>query len=229
MEFLEVPIFDDDFFKLITRLIINCLVSVAIVAFCYRRHQKGDVYVFSFLLINLMVFFLCFVLKKLDIGLGMALGLFAIFGIMRYRTDTIRVKEMTYLFILVGVAVINALSNRKTSYVELAFTNFVIVAVVYFLEQAMFSKRPLSKQQVVYDNLPLLGPTFRKELFEDLQNRTGLVPEQVKVSKMDLQKGCAQLVIYHHGQIRIEAPNSKTAEDGTSVGDKPVDVAVASE
>ena len=135
MEFLEVPIFDNDFFKLLVRLAINLVFVFLVVIVAYHRHRKTKNYVFTFLLMNIVVFFICFTLKKLDLGLGMALGLFAIFAIIRYRTDQIKVKEMTYLFIVVGLAVINALSNKKTSYSELMFTNAFIFGAAFMLER----------------------------------------------------------------------------------------------
>ena len=101
MEFLEVPLFDDDLFKLNVRLAFDLLFTILVVWFVYKPNQKRMNYVFMFMLMNTMVFFICFTLKKLDLGLGMALGLFAIFAIIRYRTNSIQVK--TWDFIEFGV------------------------------------------------------------------------------------------------------------------------------
>ena len=190
----EMPIYDDDFLKLLIRFVINCLVVAIVVGICYCRHQKSRPFVFTFVLMNVMIFFICFTLKKLDLGLGIALGLFAIFAIIRYRTDAIRVKEMTYLFIVVGVAVINALANKKTSYAELAFTNAAIIAVTYLFERIL-KKPKLSKQDIVYDKLDLLKPDLRQELYRDIEERTGLVVERVRLSKIDLLKGTAAITV----------------------------------
>ena len=153
MEFLEVPFFDDDVYKLMVRFTINLTVVIFVVLLCYFfQHKRNRAFVFTFLLMNVMVFFICFTLKKLDLGLGMALGLFAIFAIIRYRTDAIRVKEMTYLFIVIGIAVINALSNKKTSYVELLFTNVMILVAAGLLELLLATKR-LASQNIIYDNV----------------------------------------------------------------------------
>ena len=141
MEFLEVPLFDDDLYKMLVRFSIDIVVVLLIVIACYYPHAKDGAFTFPLLLLNVMVFFICFAMKKLELELGMALGLFAIFAIIRYRTDTIPVKEMTYLFVLVGVAVINALSNKKTSYAELAMSNGVIVAMTFLLERFSASPR----------------------------------------------------------------------------------------
>jgi len=194
MEFLEIPLYDDDLLKLIVRFAINCLVVGLVVGICYHRHQKSRPYVFTFVLMNVMVFFICFTLKKLDLGLGMALGLFAIFAIIRYRTDAIRVKEMTYLFIVIGVAVINALANKKTSYAELAFTNSAIILATWLFERILKTTK-LSKQDIVYDKLELLRPDLRTDLIRDIEERTGLAAKRVKTSRIDLEKGTASITV----------------------------------
>lgn len=197
MEFLEVPIFDDDLYKLIVRFKINLFFLALIVGLCYRKNQKSQSYFFTFVLMNVMVFFICFALKKLDLGLGMALGLFAIFAIIRYRTDAIRVKEMTYLFIVIGIAVINALSNKKTSYAELAFTNLAIFLITYSFEAVMRIPKKLEKHEIIYDKLELLRPDLREELMADLRNRIGLPVQKIKLQKIDLSKNSAVLTVYY--------------------------------
>lgn len=197
MEFLEVPLFDDDIYKLLVRFCINMVVVLAIILGCYRRHQNSDRYIFTFLLLNVMVFFICFALKKLELELGLALGLFAIFAIIRYRTETIGVHEMTYLFVVVGIAVINALSNKKTSYAELALTNAIIFFAACLLERAFTTRTKLSKQSIVYDNLSLLHPDQHQALIDDIEKRTGLLAQKVKISKIDLQKGSANITVHY--------------------------------
>ncbi|MGC6460906.1 MAG: DUF4956 domain-containing protein, partial [Pirellulaceae bacterium] len=100
MEFLEVPIFDDDLYKLLVRLAINLFFMILVVRLTVLPNQRDREFAFTAVMLNITVFFICFTLKKLELGLGMALGLFAIFGVLRYRTDTLRTKEMTYLFML---------------------------------------------------------------------------------------------------------------------------------
>ena len=196
MEFLQVPLFDDDLYKMLVRFAINLFVVLGIVFVCYRV-RKDNSFRFAFLLLNVMVFFTCFAMKKLELELGMALGLFAIFGILRYRTDTIPIKEMTYLFVVVGIAVINALSNKKTSYAELAATDAIIVIAAFVLERTMFEiKKPrLQKQSLIYDKLELLRPDKRDALVDDLTARCGFTVHDVRVSKIDLQKGTAAISV----------------------------------
>lgn len=196
MEFLEVPLFDDDLFKLIVRFCFNLVFLALIVGVSYNSNGKNRNYKFMFLLMNVIVFFICFTLKKLDLGLGMALGLFAIFAIIRYRTETIKVKEMTYLFVVIGIAVINSLSNKQTSYAELLFTNVTIFAATYFLERLfVFSKLPT--QSMVYDNLEYLKPEKSVELYKDLKLRTGLDVNRVSINKIDLKSETATIVVHY--------------------------------
>ena len=122
----------------------------------------------------------------------MALGLFAIFAIIRYRTDQIDVKDMTYLFVVIGLAVINSLSNRKTSYVELVFTNAVVFGACLFMERFLgptVVKVKLTRSEVVYDKLDLLRPENVKELYEDLYQRTGIRADRVEIKQIDFQNG----------------------------------------
>jgi hypothetical protein len=139
MEFLEVPLFDDDIYKLLVRFLLNLFFLSLLVRCAIHPNQSERAFAFTAVMMNVTVFFICFSLKKLELGLGMALGLFAIFGVLRYRTDAIRTKEMTYLFIVIGLAVINALSNHKTSYIELFAVNFSIIGAA-MLKEAMLGK-----------------------------------------------------------------------------------------
>lgn len=202
MEFLEVELFGDDIFKLMVRFSYN-LLFVGIIVWGYYRHQRRKPYVFTFLMINVMVFFICFTLKKLDLGLGMALGLFAIFAILRYRTDAMRVREMTYLFIVIGLAVINSLSNKQTSWIELGFVNFSIIVITFGLEQLLAPAVRLHKQNITYDRLELLPPDRRQELFDDLRTRTGLKPVDVQIGRIDLSKGSANIVLQYADDSRF--------------------------
>lgn len=200
MEFLDVPLYDDDLWKLLVRFLINLTVATTVVFFSFFQHKRNRTYAFTFLMMNVMVFFICFSLKKLDLGLGMALGLFAIFAIIRYRTDSIQVKEMTYLFIVIGIAVINSLSNKKTSYAELMAANLIIIGSSFLLERLLVNKK-MAKQNVNYDKLELLRPDQREALLDDLQTRLGMRPDDVKVGRIDLGKGSANLTLYFKGAV----------------------------
>jgi len=124
-----------DFMELLVRFILNTTLIFIVVQFMYARNSKRKDFYFSYLAIGVIIFFLSTLLNSVKLELGFALGLFAIFGIIRYRTDAIPIKEMTYLFVIIGISVINALSSKKVSYAELLFTNAAIVFGLYILEK----------------------------------------------------------------------------------------------
>ena len=210
--FLEVPFYDDDLVKLLVRFSFNAFFIALLILFCYYPNQKRKNYVFAFIMMNVTVFFICFTLKKLELGLGMALGLFAVFGILRYRTDQIRIKEMTYLFLVVGLAVINALSNKKTSYAELAFANSILILIPAVIER--FNKiGKLSQQSLVYDRLELLPPARRSELIADLMERTGLDIRKVAIKRINLCNGSVNITAFHQSQS-AEVDDVDSAQSG---------------
>lgn len=208
MEFLEIPLYDDDIFKLVIRFAWNMFFLTLIVRFAIYPSQRERDFAFTAVMMNITVFFICFSLKKLELGLGMALGLFAIFGVLRYRTAVIRTKEMTYLFIVIGIAVINALSNKKTSYLELAAVNFAILGAALLKERIIgralppnkvpvVAKKP-SKYTVTYDKFEWLKPDRRDELLADLRERTGIEPVRVQIQSIDLESSTAILSVWYH-------------------------------
>jgi len=208
MEFLDIPLYDDDIFKLAIRFAWNVFFLALIVRYAINPGQRDREFSLSAIRLNITVFFICFALKKLDIGLGMALGLFAIFGVLRYRTDTIRTREMTYLFIVIGIAVINALSNRKTSYLELAAVNSAIFAAALMKDRIVgleaglngvpITANKLSKYTVAYDKFEWLKPECRAELLADLRERTGIEAERVQIQNIDLESSTATLSVWYY-------------------------------
>jgi len=124
-------------------------------------------------MISTVVFLICFTLKKFELGLGMALGLFAIFGILRYRTDTIPIKEMTYLFVVIGMAVINALANKKMSLAEIVLANSLLLSIGFILEKVWLLKHE-TRKNILYDRIEYVQPQYYDALKADLESRTGL-------------------------------------------------------
>ena len=149
-EFLNIPLFDDDFFKMVFRFFLNTTFLTIIIQWLYYKSVKKRDYLFTYYMIGVIVFFLCFTLKKYELDIGMALGLFAIFGIIRYRTNPVPIKEMTYLFVIIGVSVINSLANQKMSYAEIVGANIIIVTTIYIIERVWFRENTLSKT-IVYE------------------------------------------------------------------------------
>ena len=198
MEFLGIDLIDQkDFFKLIIRASFNLLIIGGIVMGLYYPSNKNKNYVFTYLLISVVVFFLCFLLENVKLELSFALGLFAIFGIIRYRTETIPIKEMTYLFVVVGLSVINALANKKISYSELLFANFAVVGLSYFFEKVWLIKNTLKSKVVLYEKIEMIKAEKRTELVNDLEKRTGLKIENLEVENIDLLRDTAKIRVFY--------------------------------
>ncbi|MGK0412639.1 MAG: hypothetical protein ACJA1B_000837 [Polaribacter sp.] len=199
MEFLNVPLFDDDFFKLAFLFTVNIAFLTLIIRWLYYSVTGDKSYVFTYYLIGIVVFLLCFTLKKYKLDIGLALGLFAIFGIIRYRTDSIAIKEMTYLFVVIGVSIMNAFVNKKMSYFEVLFGNLMVVAAIAILEKVWHSKHQIYKD-IVYENIDNIKPENYDLLKEDLENRTGLVINKLTIGKVDFLKDSAEIRIYHYNK-----------------------------
>jgi hypothetical protein len=195
-EFLNIEIINwEDFLDLILRTTFNLSVILILVRYLYYRITPRKDYLFTYILISLVVFFMVFLLENIKIELGFALGLFAIFGIIRYRTRQIPIREMTYLFLVIGISVINALANKKVSYAELVFTNFAVLAVTYLLEKVFLLKHE-SKKVINYENVELIKPENREELIRDLEFRTGLDITRVEIGRIDYLRDSARIYIY---------------------------------
>jgi hypothetical protein len=197
-DFLGTPIFDsEDFWKLITKTIFNLIIITAIIRYIYYPVTKNKDYLFTYFLISLTVFLLCVLLDSVKLQLGFALGLFAIFGIIRYRTDPIPIKEMTYLFLVIGVSVVNALANKKISHAELVFANLMIVFVTFGMERIWLLKGE-SRKNLIYEKIELIVPQRREELLADLKERTGIDIIRVEVRRIDFLKDTANLRIFYY-------------------------------
>src|SRR5690606_35547322 len=137
----------------------------------YPIHRKKD-YLFTYFLFNILIFFLCVLLNSVKLSIGFAFGLFAIFGVLRYRTEQISIKDMTYLFSVITVAVINALASKNISIAELLFTDAMILLVTFALERLWLTRHEAMKL-LVYERIDLIKPQNRRELFADLHERLG--------------------------------------------------------
>jgi len=127
----------------------------------------------------------------------MALGLFAIFGIIRYRTDPIAIKEMTYLFVVIGVSVVNSLANKKMSYAEILGANALIVAAIAIIERVWLLKHEVSKE-IIYEKIENIHPSNRDQLKEDLEQRTGLHINKISIGNVDFLRDTAVVTIFYY-------------------------------
>ena len=195
--FLGVNIMDQDFFKLLFRFALNFIVLTVVIRYVYYSKTPRRNYVFTFYMISIISFVLVFALKSMDIDTGMGLGLFAIFGIIRYRTNPLRVREMTYLFISIGLSVVNGLSGKQISYAELLFINFIVVAIVYIMDTKVLVNLETTKT-VIYEKIENIKPQNAAILKADLEERTGLTINRVSIGKVDFLKDIAEIKIFYN-------------------------------
>jgi hypothetical protein len=134
-------------------------------------------------------------LESVKLQMGFALGLFAVFGIIRYRTDAIPIKEMTYLFVVIGMSVMNALINKKISLVELSFANLVIIGATYGLEKVWLLRHEAQKI-IVYENIDLIKVGREEEMIADIEARTGIKVNRFEIGKIDFLRDTALIKIY---------------------------------
>jgi len=201
MEFLNIPLFDEDFFKLSTLFLLNLGFLTLIIRWLYYTSSGRKDYLFTFYMISIIVFFLCFTLKKYQLDIGLALGLFAIFGIIRYRTESIPIKEMTYLFVVIGVSIMNSFANKKTSYFEIIFANSAIVFAIVIIEKVWHLKHEVTKK-IVYENIENIKPENYDLLKTELEDRTGILINKIEIGDIDFLKDSATIIIYYNHQVQ---------------------------
>src|SRR5262245_56102493 len=150
MNIFGMRLFHEDFWALLFKFLLDLVVVFVLIRVIYYPiHRKKD-HLFTYFLLNTLIFFLCILLNSVKLSMGFAFGLFAIFGILRYRTEQIGIKDMTYLFVVITLAVINALVSKKISLAELAFTDGMILLITWMLEHVWLTRHEAMKQ-VIYE------------------------------------------------------------------------------
>lgn len=196
LDFLGVPLFDaDSILNLLIRFSFNLLVCWIIVHFFYYKKSKRRDYYVTFILFSTTMFLLIFLMENVKLQIGFTLGLFAIFGMIRYRTETVPIREMTYLFVIIGVSVINGLA-MTVSYAELVLTNFLLIALTWVLESQRILKHTSTKL-ILYEKIDLVVPDKRPELLADLEKRTGLKIDKIEIGHIDFLRDVAFIKLYY--------------------------------
>ncbi len=213
VEIIDVP----NFLEFIIRFSINLGVIMILVRWLYYSSAKRKDYLFTYILISSVIFLLCFLLESVKLQIGFALGLFAIFGIIRYRTDSMPIKEMTYLFLVIGISVINALSGSNTSIADILFTNIVLIFITYGLEKLWLLRHESSKS-IIYEKINLIKPENYNELITDLRERTGIKNiNRVDIGKIDFLKDTCCLTIFYEStdlnSPSVDYKNNKNDDD----------------
>jgi|SRR4051812_20861795 len=185
--------------KFFYRLAIDFVAVFILVRFIYFPVYKNRENFFTFFIFNLIIFLITFILNKSDMSMGAAFGLFAVFSMLRYRTEGITTKDMTYLFLVIAVGLITALS--KGNPLEISFINIVIILFTLFLETTILFKKEVS-QVIQYENIALIKPDCRKELKADLENRMGIKINRIEIYKIDFLNDTAAIRVYHY-EVKI--------------------------
>lgn len=195
LDFLGVPLFDPQgLAHLLIRFSLNLLVCwIVIQFFYYRKSQRRDYYM-TFMLFSVTMFLLIFLMESVKLQIGLTLGLFAIFGVIRYRTETVPIREMTYLFVIIGISCINGLA-LSLSYAELFCSNALFILVTWLLEAR--KECATGTKLVLYEKIELIVPARRSEMIADLELRTGLKIQKVEIGHIDFLRDAAFVKIYY--------------------------------
>ena len=187
-------LFDKLSSKFFIRLFIDLAsVFVLIRLIYYRNYKKADQFL-TFFAFNLVIFLLTFLLNKVEMSMGAAFGLFAVFSMLRYRTENISTKDMTYLFLVIAIGLLSAIS--KGGWDELMLLNCIILILTFLLESNWLIKKEFTKA-LVYDKIELISPEKRQDLIQDLKTRTGLNIHRVELQEIDFLKDSTRMIVYY--------------------------------
>jgi hypothetical protein len=199
-----------DLARFLLNFSFNLVVAIFVVRFIYYPSTHNKRYVFTFLAFNTVIYFVLSFLNSIELGIGVGFGLFAIFTILRYRTDPIPIREMTYLFIIAALPVMNSAGVDGSVRWQLVAANLAILAIMWVLEREWGFQYEVSKR-IVYEKIELIHPDRRDDLIADLEERTGLKIKRVLVGKIDFLRDVADLKIFYDGtaqenSIHIDEP-----------------------
>lgn len=188
-------------FKLLFRLLIDFVSVLVLVRFLYFKVYHRRELFFTFFIFNIVIFLICFLLNKVDLSMGAAFGLFAVFSMLRYRTEDISIKDMSYLFLVIAMGLINAVTKIKGAsdsyeYLFLGLINAIIILLAYLLESKLLFKKEAVKV-IMYDNIELVHADNTDLLIEDLKKRTGINITRISINKIDFLKDAAQIKVYY--------------------------------
>lgn len=192
---MEVEVFDKLGDKFFLRFLIDVISVIVLIRFVYYRMYKKKDFFFTFFMFNITIFIITYLLNKVEMSMGAAFGLFAVFSLLRYRTENISEKDMTYLFIVIAIGLITA--SIKGTYFESAFINLIIIAFAFFLDGNLLVKNELV-QIVQYENIENIKSQNSEILLADLKVRTGLDIHKVSIQYIDFLRDTAELKIYYY-------------------------------
>ena len=201
---------------LLTGFALNVAVALIIVRGIYYPSKPNKNYVVTLMAFNTLIFFVMSLLTAIEVGIGAGFGLFAIFSILRYRTDPIPPRDITYLFVLIGLPVINATLNSGVEWRIILMINFAVIAMLYVLEQGWGFKYEESKR-ILYDRIDLIHEKDRSLLLEELRTRTGLPITRVEIGKLDFLKDSAEIKLYYPPPGAAQEPPATISINATNM------------
>jgi len=181
--------------KFAIRLGIDLLTTMIVIRGIYYRHYRRTDLFLTFFAFNVTIFLITYLLNKVEMTMGAAFGLFAVFSMLRYRTENISAKDMTYIFIVIALGLVMAIS--KGGWDELGLIGLIVVVLMALLESDWLIRREQT-QEVLYDRIELIQPNRRAELLADLKERTGLDIIRIEIGHIDLLKDAARIIIFHY-------------------------------
>ncbi|MBA3680794.1 MAG: DUF4956 domain-containing protein [Bacteroidetes bacterium] len=196
----------DELIKILSKFSFRFLIDIVSVFILirlvyYRVYKRSDLF-FTFFIFNVVIFLICFLLNKVELSMGAAFGLFAVFSMLRYRTEDISIKDMSYLFLVIAIGLIAAVTKIKDTsdgyeYLFLGLINLVIIGVAFIFETNLFFKKE-AVQLINYENIELIRKERHAELIADIKLRTGLNVHRISIGKIDFLKDAAQIKIYYY-------------------------------
>lgn len=192
------PVASIDFYELMLRFGLNLMVLLIISRAMYFKWNHNPEYMFAQLITGMIVFIICSMLRWVQLELGLVLGLFAIFAIIRFRTVNVPVKEMTYLFMVVGISAVNALLTQNECVQWIIFANIILLCITFLMEKFTFSNK-ISRRTITFSNTDLLKPSKHQLLLQELKDLTELNILRFEIGKVDYVKKHAQIRIYFTG------------------------------
>ena len=212
------PLFLSD---LIIRFLFNIGIATVLILFVYKPNSHNKEFTFTLFSFNMIIFALCTILNNIELSIGSGFGLFAVFTMMRYRSEQLQIKDMTYLLIVVCLGFINSTFQGPVGPFEITFLNIAMVVFLFVLEKTIFNKK-LVKQKIKYEKLELLKVSNKKLLRQSLEERIGAHVEEVKVESVNYLQGSADLIVkYNRDQTDLSKPLifSNPQENGNSKSD----------
>src|SRR5210317_2214946 len=182
---------------LVLRFLFNIGMAAVLILMVYKRNCQNKEFAFTLFAFNMIIFALCTILNNVELSIGSGFGLFAVFTMMRYRSEQMHVKDMTYLLVVVGLGFVNSTFQGIIGPVEIAFLNIAILTILFILEKGIFSRK-LSTQKIKYENLEFLKLGNKLLLRQDLENRIGAQVVDVKIESVNYVDGCANLVVSYN-------------------------------